>query len=125
MTNTTSNSGEIKTTAGAVKKIVDRAVERIPDIKYASNAISNWRWPSELCFKIEESRPCAYVKGIYSDSLFLEIFDFEIIAGDPNPLNKPDHIAISRSLATKLYGNENPVGMTYKMDNHYRKKGGV
>ncbi|MEO9967411.1 MAG: ABC transporter permease [Reichenbachiella sp.] len=42
---------------------------------------------------------------------FLEVFDFELINGDPsNPLPSMDNIAISAAYAEKYFGNENAMG---------------
>ncbi|HNP18638.1 MAG TPA: ABC transporter permease [Fulvivirga sp.] len=119
MTNTSSSStNEIQTTPGAVYKVMEDAQAEIPDINRMTRIIANWRWPSEQCFKIEESKPCIYTKGIYADSSFFKIFDFEIIKGASNPLLNPKSIALSESLAKQLYGETDPIGKIYKMDNH-------
>ncbi len=119
MTNNIGSSGEIQTSNGAIYEVMADAEVSIPQIKHVTKMISNWRWPSEQCFKIDENRSCIYTKGIYADSAFFKIFDFKILAGDQNPLLKPKNIALSKSLAKKLYGDENPIGKIYRMDNHF------
>lgn len=118
LANNTSSTGEVQTTEGATYEIMEAASENISDIDQFTRVVSNWRWPSEQCFKVDNDKPCIYSKGIYADSSFFEIFDIEIIHGDRNPLKSPYNIALSQSLAKKLYGDENPVGKIYKMDNH-------
>ncbi len=119
MTNSGGTTGDIKTSAGGIYRVFQEASTQIPDIEFITRVISNWRWPSEQCFKIDENKSCIYARGIYADSSFFKVFDFKVVEGDPNPLRNPRQIALSRSLATKLYGEEDPIGMTYKMDNHF------
>lgn len=119
MTNSGSNDGEIQTAAGAVYEVMEEARVNLSEVRSITRTISNWRWPSEQCFKIDEDKPCIYNKGIFADSSFFRIFDFKIIDGAANPLQHPKSIALSKTLATQLYGKENPVGKTYLMDNHF------
>lgn len=119
MTNSGGALGEIKTSTGGIYRVFEEASSQIPEIESITRVISNWRWPSEQCFKIDENKSCIYSRGIYADSSFFNVFDFKVLAGDPNPLRNHRQIAMSKSLATKLYGEEDPIGKTYKMDNHF------
>ncbi|MDW3194538.1 MAG: FtsX-like permease family protein [Cytophagales bacterium] len=119
LTNTDGVAGETQTGFSANYRLMEQALEEIPEIQQVTRIISTWRWPSEQCFKIDENKSCIYRKGIYSDSSFFKVFDFKVIAGDPNPLRDPGHIALSESLAKELYGDTNPIGLTYKIDNHF------
>jgi len=52
-----------------------------------------------------------------SDSLLFEMFDFEILEGDPQTaLTEPYTVVISRELSKKLFGNENPIGKLLRLD---------
>ncbi len=119
MTNTGGVAGETQTAEGAVYRVMEQAFEEIPEVQHVTRIISTWRWPSEQCFKIDENKSCIYTKGIYSDSSFFQVFDFKVTSGDSNPLRNPNQIAISVSLARKLYGDADPIGLTYKVDNHF------
>ena len=119
MTNTGSNDGDIQTAAGAVYEVMEEARINLPEVQSITRVISSWRWPSEQCFKIDKDKPCIYNNGIFADSSFFKIFDFKILDGAINPLEHPKSIALSKSLATQLYGKENPVGKTYLVDNHF------
>lgn len=45
------------------------------------------------------------------DSAFFEVFDFELIKGDKNSsLKLSNSLVISEMIATKYFGNENPIG---------------
>lgn len=119
MTNSFS-SGETQTSAGSIFEVSEQARQSISEITDLTRIISNWRWPSEQCFKIDEGKPCIYSKGMFADSSFFHVFDFPIIHGAANPLIDPQSIALSRSLAEKLFGEENPVGKEYLVDNHFK-----
>lgn len=56
--------------------------------------------------------------GYYADSLFLEILQFEMTAGDPGTaLDEPNSIVISESLALKYFNQPNPIGQTILFNN--------
>ena len=61
----------------------------------------------------------------YVDSSFLEIFDFPLKAGNPKTaLSEPNCLLISRDMAEKYFGRENPVGRTIRVDSRdYRITG--
>jgi len=54
----------------------------------------------------------------YVDPVFLDIFDFPLLAGDPKTaLSKPNCLLVSKDMAEKYFGQENPVGKTIHVDN--------
>jgi putative ABC transport system permease protein len=51
------------------------------------------------------------------DPSVFKVFDIEVIEGpETGILDKPGSIAITQSLATKIFGNENPIGKTVKLN---------
>jgi len=63
------------------------------------------------------------MKGVHewsdmvSDSLMFEMFDFDIIEGNPKTaLTEPYSVVISRELSEKLFGNESPIGKLLRID---------
>ena len=56
-------------------------------------------------------------KGQYVDPEFAEIFTFRMIAGTRDALAQPQSILISASLASRLFGNEDPINMTISIGN--------
>lgn len=92
----------------------------VPEISEKAVVITGNRWPNELCFRPEgKLNECIYLSGIFSEKTFFSMFNFPIISGDPHPLAKPTDIAISERMATTLYGVENPLGKTIKIDDHF------
>lgn len=54
----------------------------------------------------------------YADSTLLTIFDFPLAAGNPaTALSEENSIILTREMARKYFGNENPVGQTLELDN--------
>ena len=68
----------------------------------------------------------ADLKGYYADSSVVKIFDLQPIAGDPfQALSEPGSIVLTRSTATRLFGNTNPIGqkLVYNGSNDQFVKG--
>ncbi|MEJ2617836.1 MAG: ABC transporter permease, partial [Ignavibacteriaceae bacterium] len=54
------------------------------------------------------------------DPEFLTMFSFPLIHGDANSvLNDPNSVVITKKIAQKYFGNANPVGKTFRVDNQY------
>ncbi len=52
-------------------------------------------------------------KSYFADAGFFEVFDFPLIAGDPGTaLNQPFNAVITKSLAIKYFGSQDPIGQT-------------
>jgi ABC-type antimicrobial peptide transport system permease subunit len=95
-------------------------VSSVPEIESKVTISDGSRWPHVLCFRPEQkANECIYLTGIYSNESLFSVFDFPILAGDPNPLSKSKSVAISQNMAEKLFGAENPVGKTIKLDDVY------
>ena len=117
-TNSLGSDGVTQTYGGVVFEVSEEAKNQLPEVKEVTRIMASSSWPSKQCFKIDEDKPCLYACGIFADSSFFNVFDFQIIAGAKNPLTKPKSIALSASVAQKVYGDENPVGKTYLLGNH-------
>jgi putative ABC transport system permease protein len=52
-----------------------------------------------------------------TESSFFEVFDFPVIDGQKeNVLDQPGSIAITQTLARKIFGDDNPIGKTIKLN---------
>src|SRR5690606_16395805 len=57
------------------------------------------------------------VPGAFVDSVFLDMFDFPLLAGNKkNVLVRPTDIVITESLGKKLFGDENPMGKSIQVE---------
>lgn len=51
------------------------------------------------------------IGGFFADTNFFEIFSFHLLQGDPaGVLSMPNSVVITRSMAEKIFGEENPIG---------------
>jgi putative ABC transport system permease protein len=54
------------------------------------------------------------------DSNVFRVFNFDFLVGNPETaLNAPQSVVLTRSVAQKLFGKENPMGKVLLMDNQY------
>ena len=54
-----------------------------------------------------------------ADSSFFKIFSFKLLAGDPQSvLRRPNDLVITRSMAKKYFGNQNPIGKMVQINNY-------
>ncbi len=50
---------------------------------------------------------------LFADSSFYKIFSFQLLKGDPKTaLDAPNKVVITQSMATKYFGNDDPIGKT-------------
>ncbi|MFP4024625.1 MAG: ABC transporter permease [Thiohalospira sp.] len=62
----------------------------------------------------------------YSDSALFDVFSINLLEGNPKiALKDPFSIVLTKSLAQKIFGNENPIGkvVTYNKENQYTVRG--
>lgn len=59
-------------------------------------------------------------KLLYGDSDFFKMFSFDLQEGNPNTvLENPNSIVLTSIMATKYFGNENPIGKSLEIANEY------
>ncbi|MDR1369253.1 MAG: ABC transporter permease [Dysgonamonadaceae bacterium] len=60
------------------------------------------------------------LKTMWADEDFFRLFDTPFIQGSPEAVMKqPNAIAISEQMAKKLFGNENPLGQSFLIDDEH------
>ena len=73
---------------------------------------------TELLYANEESK--LKIETGYTDPDFLTMFDFPLLRGNlETALNDPYSVILTEKAALRLFGNEDPVGETLKIDNQY------
>ncbi len=50
--------------------------------------------------------------GVVADPSYFDIFNYPVLAGEPSDFNRPNTVILSKTLATKLFGNQNAIGKT-------------
>ena len=85
----------------------ENLVNDIPEVEYQTQ----YAWRSDVLFDVGETSIRRY--GTSASGDFFNVFSFEVLEGDRNtPFANPDGIAISKSLAEALFGDEPAVGKT-------------
>lgn len=84
----------------------------IPGIKY----VSRYSYPNQQLISYE--RNSFKKSATYADVDFLKIFNYKVIKGNSASfLQNPNSIILTESLARALFGNENPLNKSLKLDN--------
>ncbi|MDN5202470.1 ABC transporter permease [Fulvivirgaceae bacterium BMA10] len=89
-------------------------VENMPEVEVATS-ISPWfgtgKEKQKVRMKNEEKNILLEADNFYFvDSTFLDVFELEVLAGDKHALKKPWNIVITDAIATKFFGDEDPIG---------------
>ncbi len=94
-------------------KILARTVEKdIPEVERAVRV----NWPRKVLFSVGDKR--LSVTGNMVDTGFLQMFSFPMVKGDPaTALNGGYSILLTQTMAKNVFGNEDPMGKTIKVDN--------
>ncbi len=106
------NTGAITKMANTPPALVPGIRSNFPEIKKATQL----RYIRRTLLEYDDRR---FIEnhGFYADSLFLEIFSFPLIIGDSNTaLDQPNSVVITKNMASKYFGNDNPIGKILTMN---------
>lgn len=94
-------------------QIMARTLEKdIPEVERAVRV----HWQRTFLCSVGDKR--IMIKGNMVDTGFLQVFSFPMVKGDPNTaLNKDYGIVLTQSGTKKIFGDEDPMGKTVKIDN--------
>lgn len=96
-----------------LKDLIDK---NIPGVESTVRIAGTWQSP---VFQIENKEPLSS-DLIFTDDEFFNLFTYKAVVGDLNTaLKNPMSIVITKSLSEKLFGREQPVGRTLKLNNSY------
>jgi len=99
------------------KKQADLIKEKMPEIENITFGGAEW---SQQVFFSNNNNNYKIKNLMVADSCFFRVFQFEPVWGDPaSALNATNKVVITRSLAKKIFGNENPVGKTLGYNTTY------
>ncbi|MFC4211188.1 ABC transporter permease [Pedobacter lithocola] len=105
-------NGKIFSFAWTPNVMADEVAAKIPGVKYAAHA----SYPSRKLISVGENKISASLN--FADPKFLKIFDYKFIKGNPErALRDINTIILTESLAKKLFGNEDPINKTIKLEN--------
>ncbi|MBE7170065.1 MAG: ABC transporter permease [Williamsia sp.] len=90
--------------------LADALKKQIPEITHAATVL----WEGDFLFTAGDK--IGKEKGRYVGTDFLALFTFPLVNGNASTaLASPDNIVLSQKLATKYFGNHNPVGKTVRV----------
>lgn len=87
-------------------------MENIPEAEVTVRTMYNG---SQL---IQYNEKSVLERGMFGDSTFFKLFDFKILQGTTNSLDRSS-IAISKKLAINLFGKTDPIGQIVKVSKKY------
>jgi len=86
--------------------------EKITGVKYASHST----YPSGKLITVGDKKISS--KAIFANPNFVKIFDYKFIKGNQQQVLKDANtIILTKSFAEKLFGNEDPINRTVKLEN--------
>jgi putative ABC transport system permease protein len=86
--------------------------EKIHGVKYASHST----YPKAKLITVGENRIGS--KSVFADQAFLKILDYKFIKGNETQvLKNVNSIILTKSFAEKLFGHEDPINKTVKLEN--------
>ncbi|MGF1925074.1 MAG: ABC transporter permease [Bacteroidia bacterium] len=86
--------------------------EKIPGVKYASHAT----YPKPKLITVGDNKLGS--KAVFADKNFIKILDYKFIKGNQTEvLKNVNTIILTRSFAEQLFGNEDPINKTVKLEN--------
>jgi predicted permease len=107
-------NNEKNTQAAIPLPLYDELKANYPEVKRATR----YSWEFDRSLVVGETK--LKKMGHFVDPDFLEMFSFPWLQGNiKTALNDPNSIILTQSTATALFGNENPIGKTVRMDNQY------
>jgi putative ABC transport system permease protein len=84
-----------------------------PEVEAATGLVNN----GQVLLTTEENKSLYTLLAVTTDSSFLKVFRFPFVHGDRHTaLDQPYSAVLTEALAHKLYGNENPVGKTLRVN---------
>ncbi len=106
-------NGNIATTGAVPYKLAGAVMQEIPGLKRASRIYGD---QGAKLFSNNENK--FKLKSLYVDASFIEILKYNFLFGNAaTALSNPNSLILTATTATKLFGNENPVGKSLKWDN--------
>lgn len=75
-------------------------------------------WPRQSTVMKNGDKVFTEKDVFYADSTFIEFFSFKLLQGDPaKALLEPNTVVLTPELATKYFGNQDPIGQTLVIGN--------
>ena len=108
----TNNNGEIFTQNSTCLPLADVLKKDVPGVKY----VVQTDWMGHHGLKAGEKK--LYLNGAMAGKDFLKMFQYPLLKGNVNAaLKEPYSIVLTESTAISLFGKEDPINKTVRLDN--------
>jgi hypothetical protein len=108
----TNNNGEILTQNSTCLPLADVLKKDVPGVKY----VVQTDWMGHHGLKAGEKK--LYLNGAMAGRDFLNMFQYPLLKGNINAaLKEPYSIVLTESTAISLFGKEDPINKTVRLDN--------
>jgi len=106
------HSGEVHTQSGSSLPLVEELKKNYPEVKYASE--TDWGGQHSLVIGDKKLDPYGLSVGVD----FLKMFPFAMLKGNINSVfNDANSIVLTESVARALFGDQDPINKTIRIDN--------
>jgi len=106
------SSGKIFSWAWTPNVMAQGIRESIPGVALASH--STYPRPNLITYGVKKLKE----RGVFTEPSFIKILDYKFIKGNPNTaLKNVNSVILTKSFAEKLFGTEDPINKTVKLDN--------
>jgi putative ABC transport system permease protein len=106
------HSGEIRTQSGSSLPLIEEFRKNYPEVKYASE--TDWGGQHSLVIGDKKLDPF----GLSVGTDFLKMFSYPMLKGNINAVfSNPNSIVLTESVAKALFGDQDPINKTIRIDN--------
>ncbi|HEV2478370.1 MAG TPA: ABC transporter permease [Puia sp.] len=106
------NNGQVNAGYATQLPLANVLKKEVPEIRYVAQA--DWFGQHDLVVKDKKF----YTSGGFVGEDFLQIFPYPLLEGNAaEVLREPASIVLTRSTAIALFGNEDPINKTIRLDN--------
>jgi len=106
------HSGEIQTQQGSALPLIEEFRKNYPEVKYASET----DWGSQHSLVVADKKLSPWGLAVGAD--FLKMFPYPLLKGNFNSVFKePNSILLTESVAKALFGDQDPINKTIRIDN--------
>ncbi len=111
---------EVWPSSSIAPPIVHTMLEEFPEVVNVSRVVG--MMGSERQILISDNKPFFESKGLWVDSTFFQVFDYEWMEGNAeNALQEPYTIVLTKEVKEKIFGAEKALGKTIVMNNEAGK----
>jgi len=106
------HSGEVHTQSGSSLPLIEELKKNYPEVKHASE--TDWGGQHSLVTGDKKLDPFGYTVG----QDYLKMFPYPMLKGNVNSVFKePNSIVLTESIAKALFGDQDPINKTIRIDN--------